>query len=562
MPHALAFDQESVRHKDRDGRLHVAVSPISKAAVNEYLGSEIPDPERKFNLDPKKMYRLLRHPEELAKGAATFNGVPILIKHLPTSAGKHPSDETVGATGTDASFEHPYLTNSLHFWPQAGIDAIETNQQKQLSAGYHYRADMTPGEWDGEPYDGVMRDIVGNHVALVREGRAGEDVLVGDSGEKIAMAKHFAALTARANTIGAICAYLTPIMAMDAKTKRPVGRYDLGTLLAPVPVGKIGEHKKAITDGLAKQLEGKMANDASLDAVSGLLDRLDGVEKEAKPDKGDESVSKEQHNAMAAAANGESELGIPKAVGEEFEDADAGKTFDGDSELREFLTGKGMSPEDVEAACALIGGAGDEDAGAYDDEAPEGETDEEKKKRLAAAGGDRRPAARDRRRGANDEPPPFRGKPLVGGGKAGDRRPGARDRRPGGARDNFPDKDKDKDMITKPAMDAAIAAAVKANTKTQTDLRAAERDVRSWIGEIAPTMAFDSAAGVYEHALKALKVDVTDVDPSAFKAILHAQPKPKRATRLETLMATDAKPEGAKSFEERFPAASRIVVLG
>jgi hypothetical protein len=41
---------------------------------------------------------------------------------------------------------------------------------------------MTPGvSPQGEKYDGVMRDIVGNHVALVKEGRAGADVVVGDS---------------------------------------------------------------------------------------------------------------------------------------------------------------------------------------------------------------------------------------------------------------------------------------------------------------------------------------------------------------------------------------------
>ncbi len=40
---------------------------------------------------------------------------------------------------------------------------------------------MTPGSYNGEAYDGVMRDIAGNHVALVVQGRAGADVLVNDS---------------------------------------------------------------------------------------------------------------------------------------------------------------------------------------------------------------------------------------------------------------------------------------------------------------------------------------------------------------------------------------------
>jgi hypothetical protein len=40
---------------------------------------------------------------------------------------------------------------------------------------------MTGGIFDGKSYDGVMRNIKGNHVALVPEGRAGHDVKVADS---------------------------------------------------------------------------------------------------------------------------------------------------------------------------------------------------------------------------------------------------------------------------------------------------------------------------------------------------------------------------------------------
>ena len=36
-----------------------------------------------MGLDPLKKYRLLRHPEELAKAAPTFNGIPILDQHVP-----------------------------------------------------------------------------------------------------------------------------------------------------------------------------------------------------------------------------------------------------------------------------------------------------------------------------------------------------------------------------------------------------------------------------------------------------------------------------------------------
>ena len=54
--HALTFDvAPSVRHKDENGYLHVAVTPISKAGVNPYLGREIPNSE-KLGLDPRIDY--------------------------------------------------------------------------------------------------------------------------------------------------------------------------------------------------------------------------------------------------------------------------------------------------------------------------------------------------------------------------------------------------------------------------------------------------------------------------------------------------------------------------
>ena len=66
-------------------------------------------------------------------------------------------------------------------WGKEGIDDIESKEKVELSASYRYRADMTPGEFEGEAYDGVIRDIRGNHVATVPEGRAGPDVLVADA---------------------------------------------------------------------------------------------------------------------------------------------------------------------------------------------------------------------------------------------------------------------------------------------------------------------------------------------------------------------------------------------
>jgi len=91
----------------------------------------------------------------------------------------------IGATGSDAAFKAPYLTNSLVVWAKSAIDGIENDEKKEIASAYHYSADMTPGTYEGIRYDGVMRSIIGNHVAVVREGRAGTDVVVGDSSIEI-----------------------------------------------------------------------------------------------------------------------------------------------------------------------------------------------------------------------------------------------------------------------------------------------------------------------------------------------------------------------------------------
>jgi uncharacterized protein len=176
----LALDQQSVRSYDSEGRLHVALTPISKANICPYLGKEIPG-WKEQGLDPKRVYKLLRDPAELAKAAPTFNGIPLLEVHIPTSAEEHPSDAVIGATGTDAVFQDPYLMNSLVVWPAEAIAAIENEDKVELSSSYRYEIDWTPGTYKGGAYEGRMINIKGNHVASVEAGRAGSDVAVADS---------------------------------------------------------------------------------------------------------------------------------------------------------------------------------------------------------------------------------------------------------------------------------------------------------------------------------------------------------------------------------------------
>lgn len=176
----LAFDKASARTIDKDGRMHVSRSNISKANVCPYMGKEIPG-WQSLGIDADKIYRLYRDPEELAKGAATFNNLPILLDHTYVSAEKPEKERVIGSM-SGVEFGDPYLAADLCFWDKAVIDAINEEAIEELSSAYHYKADMTPGTTpEGEAFDGVMRDIVGNHLALVEKGRAGSDVIVADS---------------------------------------------------------------------------------------------------------------------------------------------------------------------------------------------------------------------------------------------------------------------------------------------------------------------------------------------------------------------------------------------
>lgn len=178
MDKAIAMDK-SMRRIDGNGHLIVERTVITKAAVNPYFGKEIPN-YKQLGLEPDKIYNLLRDPEELKKALSSFHGVQLLIKHEPVSADDPRQDLTVGSIGTDAEMVGDDVFASLRVFDQSAIDLIESEKLQELSAGYAYTADMTAGEWNGQPYDGVMRAIHGNHVALVERGRIGRDAIISD----------------------------------------------------------------------------------------------------------------------------------------------------------------------------------------------------------------------------------------------------------------------------------------------------------------------------------------------------------------------------------------------
>jgi hypothetical protein len=367
MPDVLALDKASVRSFDDVGRLHVAHVPISKAGVNPYLGKEIPDYEE-LGLDPTRVYQLLRDPVELAKAADSFNGNQLLIEHTPVHAGAHQPDLIVGAIGTTTTWQDPYLMSELVVWAREGIEAIESERQKELSAGYKYKPVMEPGSFNGQPYDGRMTKISGNHVALVSAGRAGKDVVVGDSAfkphnitEALTVVKNVlsrAAIRAQA----ALTSYYASKIATDAKP-------DFSKVVKDVTKENFAKLKKQVAQdamGVADPMltpEAKASTGATPDDV--IMRVLDLVDAETQADPApDMAAPAADPAAAAAAAAGEP----PEADDEE----------DPKAKAAELL--KGLSPEIMAAIKEMCAG------GAVDGEAPElkpeGAADEEDNKDM------------------------------------------------------------------------------------------------------------------------------------------------------------------------------------
>jgi len=273
----MALDK-SQRRIDENGYLHVGVNNISKATVNPYNGDEIQDMAPGVVIDPKQVYFLLRDPEELARAARTFNNLPLLDFHEPISAEEFDEKRefVVGSTGDQAQFVSPFLQNSLVVWDAGAIGRIDSRQQVELSCAYRYEIDMTPGTFEGVAYDGVMRNLRGNHVALVDEGRAGPDVVVSDAKpkEKPQMKKK---LTPRAIAVrGALLGRLPLLLASDQKLQIA----DLTPLVSPLTVKGYKTQKVKLLQDLKTTFKGKLAQDADLDDIMDLLDSLEGDEGE------------------------------------------------------------------------------------------------------------------------------------------------------------------------------------------------------------------------------------------------------------------------------------------
>lgn len=112
-----------------------------------------------------------RPPDEVfhADSLASLKGKPITDGHPGLVTARNAKQHTVGAVLTEGRQDGDNMVGEVVIYDTAPIAA----GKKELSLGYTLDLDETPGEWNGQRYDAVQRNIRINHLALVKAGRAG-----------------------------------------------------------------------------------------------------------------------------------------------------------------------------------------------------------------------------------------------------------------------------------------------------------------------------------------------------------------------------------------------------
>lgn len=170
--------EQSKRTVDWNGFMEVKDNPISKIGVYPYLGSEIPGAE-----DPDRIYYVYRPAEELARQETidSFKLMPFIDEHEILGKSGMPAERKgmQGTIGEQVYYDDPYLRGNIKIHSSAAQSLIKAGKV-ELSPCYGCDWVKGDGTFDGKPYQYTQRNIMGNHLALVEEGRTGPDVAVQD----------------------------------------------------------------------------------------------------------------------------------------------------------------------------------------------------------------------------------------------------------------------------------------------------------------------------------------------------------------------------------------------
>ena len=164
--------------KDNNGFWEIKHNPISKVGVFPYLGRSISD-----ECEPNKVYYVYRPASTLSQSVDTWDNPPkpFINDHEMLGEGfSKIDDRPVQGVIHNPVFEDDVLYADISVYSESLKKKIEDGK-KELSLGYFCKYRKEKGVYKGQTYDFIQEDMVGNHIALVDNGRCGSDVKVFDS---------------------------------------------------------------------------------------------------------------------------------------------------------------------------------------------------------------------------------------------------------------------------------------------------------------------------------------------------------------------------------------------
>lgn len=125
------------------------------------------------------MRRELRHPDDVfaPESLITLKNAPVTIEHPPVMIDpSNVSQYRKGHTTDRVEVNRDMVDVDMIVEDQDAIDAVEKQGMRELSSGYTADIVEEEGTYNGAPYDFRQKNIVYNHLAIVKRGRAGPEV--------------------------------------------------------------------------------------------------------------------------------------------------------------------------------------------------------------------------------------------------------------------------------------------------------------------------------------------------------------------------------------------------
>jgi hypothetical protein len=160
-----------------------------------------------------------RPPEEVSRpdSLLSMGGLPVTLEHPPQLlTPDNAAAYSRGHSGTQVEYHDGFVHGIVTLTGRDAIEAVKRGDAVELSNGYRCDYDPTPGiAPDGTRYDGVQRNISGNHHAVTRRARAGPEVRL-----------HFDSADADGPPIVAVSADLIPSFEVPSMANSQTTRND------------------------------------------------------------------------------------------------------------------------------------------------------------------------------------------------------------------------------------------------------------------------------------------------------------------------------------------------